>query len=620
MLNINLNCDNLKLYDSLKKLSKKLDINLCEDGILVLAKKGTRLLCEYKNGQGTIEYITESSFFRMMTLFIKNYLKGNDFYITEDIKIEKCGPMLDMSRNAVLKVDKIKDYIDYCAMMGINQFTLYLEDIFELEGYPYFGYLRGRYTKEELKEIDDYAYSYGIEVVANVQTLAHLERYLHWDESAPVRDTFTCLLAESEDTYKFIDKIFETISTTLRSKYILIGMDEAGGLGSGKYYKKNGLKEPIDILKSHLDRVSGIAKKYGYICGVFSDMFFKMLSKDGTNYQEADYEITEKERQLIPDNISLICWAYDFEKEEEYDKFMASNKKLCDRVDFMGGIHNWHGFLCDTITTYENMSSALNASIKNGINRVFASVWEDNGGECNHFASLCGLQLFSEHMYGSQDVIKTSRENFEFITDASFDAFMDMSQFHNIFDGREYAHWSHKYFGKKCLYQDILIGLADNALYKNPMSEHYLKYAKKMETYIQGTNMWNSYYAYARDLFSLLSLKCSIAERLRDAYILKDVKTLYDIANNQIPVLSSKLKEFKDKTLEIWYEHNKPTGAEVLDIRFGGLLSRCETASKRINDFLNNKIEKIEELDYERLPFKCNYNNTYKYIVSVNIM
>ena len=92
--------------------------------------------------------------------------------------------------------------------MGLNQLVLYIEDVYELEGYPYFGYMRGRYTKEELKEIDDYAFCFGIEVIANVQTLAQMERYLHWDESIPVKDIGDCLMAENEDTYKFIDKIF----------------------------------------------------------------------------------------------------------------------------------------------------------------------------------------------------------------------------------------------------------------------------------------------------------------------------------------------------------------------------------------------------------------------------
>jgi len=42
--------------------------------------------------------------------------------------------------------------------MSYDSLMLYTEDTFELPGYPYFGHMRGRFSKEELKEIDDYAY------------------------------------------------------------------------------------------------------------------------------------------------------------------------------------------------------------------------------------------------------------------------------------------------------------------------------------------------------------------------------------------------------------------------------------------------------------------------------
>ena len=36
---------------------------------------------------------------------------------------------------------------------------LYTEDTYEVDNEPYFGYMRGRYSADELRELDDYAYS-----------------------------------------------------------------------------------------------------------------------------------------------------------------------------------------------------------------------------------------------------------------------------------------------------------------------------------------------------------------------------------------------------------------------------------------------------------------------------
>ena len=84
------------------------------------------------------------------------------------------GVMLDCSRNAVLKVETIKRYADIIKKMGYNTLMLYTEDTYEIESQPYFGHLRGRYTKQELKEIDAYCNEIGLELVPCIQTLAHL--------------------------------------------------------------------------------------------------------------------------------------------------------------------------------------------------------------------------------------------------------------------------------------------------------------------------------------------------------------------------------------------------------------------------------------------------------------
>lgn len=62
--------------------------------------------------------------------------------------------MPDCSRNAVLNVEGAKLLIRHLAVMGFNALMLYTEDTYEIEGYPYFGYMRGRFTKAELKELD----------------------------------------------------------------------------------------------------------------------------------------------------------------------------------------------------------------------------------------------------------------------------------------------------------------------------------------------------------------------------------------------------------------------------------------------------------------------------------
>ena len=64
-----------------------------------------------------------------------------------------------------------------------------MEDVYEIEGEPRFGYMRGGYTREQLRSIDDYAAGYGIRIVASIQVLGHMEKVLRFPEYAGLRDS-----------------------------------------------------------------------------------------------------------------------------------------------------------------------------------------------------------------------------------------------------------------------------------------------------------------------------------------------------------------------------------------------------------------------------------------------
>ena len=127
--------------------------------------------------------------------------------------------------------------------MGYNTLLLYMEDTYEVNDHPYFGYMRGRYSKEELREVDDYAYCFGIEVIPCIQTLAHLATALRWQEMRHLSDTSDMLLVGYEGTYEFISAMLKTCKECFRSRKINIGMDEAAELGLGRYLRQNGYRK-----------------------------------------------------------------------------------------------------------------------------------------------------------------------------------------------------------------------------------------------------------------------------------------------------------------------------------------------------------------------------------------
>ena len=112
------------------------------------------------------------------------------------------GVMLDMSRNAVMSVEALKKYFAILKKMGYNCVMLYTEDTYEVEGEPYFGYMRSRYSEKDMRELDDYADMFGIEMIPCIQTLAHLQEVVKWTGVyRDITDYDACLLVGEEKTY-----------------------------------------------------------------------------------------------------------------------------------------------------------------------------------------------------------------------------------------------------------------------------------------------------------------------------------------------------------------------------------------------------------------------------------
>ncbi|MBQ7643240.1 MAG: hypothetical protein IJS67_04995, partial [Clostridia bacterium] len=83
---------------------------------------------------------------------------------------------VECSTGRVPKISHLKDFAEVIAKMGYNAMYLGTSDTLKIDGEPYFGYLRGGYYREEIKELDEFCKSIGVELRPAVQTLAKLPR------------------------------------------------------------------------------------------------------------------------------------------------------------------------------------------------------------------------------------------------------------------------------------------------------------------------------------------------------------------------------------------------------------------------------------------------------------
>ena len=152
---INVNKD---LQKGVERLAKILNIEL-GSGIEVNAVQGERIGASLKDGVGTVYYKEKCHFFRELGVFVENARKSDEFDVTEDGFFTTVGLMFNATHTSP-KPEAMCDYIDYMALLGYDLLMLYTESNIELEGRPHFAYMYGKYSDDEIRMMDDYAYDY----------------------------------------------------------------------------------------------------------------------------------------------------------------------------------------------------------------------------------------------------------------------------------------------------------------------------------------------------------------------------------------------------------------------------------------------------------------------------
>lgn len=605
--------DILEIQNGIKFLAPKLKIELSDDGVAVSVKKCERgLRCVKTNTLCEIYYNEKTDFYRAVALLVNAIKKGIDIDVKEEKQFETSGAMIDVSRGIVYKKEIVLDIIEYMALMGMNMFMLYTEDTYKMEKYPMFGYMRGGYTLQELREIDDHADALGIEVIPCIQTLGHMERYLRWPEADAVKDTENVLLAGADATYELIDEMFKTMRSCFRSNRIHIGMDEAFGVGTGKYLDNNLPSPTKDIMAKHLERVCEMCEKYGYYPMIWSDMFFRLSGCKGE--YDLNATIPESLKDELPRDIEMIYWDYIMEDEGVNDRIIKKHFEMERPVGFASAIWTFNRFVTCYKKSYDSSRHQLAACKKNGLKTVFTTIWNDRSAYSSLYSILPALQAFAELSYDVNVDEKKIAENFAVCT--GFDFYDWQLLFVDDFTDDERSAYNPK--EAYCInssfqhfFNDILIGLLDKTLSGYDFKSKYEEYAEKIAK-VDAGEMQYMFDRY-KTFYDIIRIKSDLGIRLRKAYSESDREKLYSILA-EMKTLKDLHQKFNYQTNDLWYRLCKPFGNNALDAELGMAKTRVETAIYRLESYLNGEIDSLEELE-EEIRY---YNGLKKPLIEVN--
>ena len=541
-------------------------------------------------------------------------------------RFSRLAAMIDLSRNSVYTMSTMKRFLCHLALMGFNTAYLYMEDTYELPGYPYFGYRRGRYSVAEQKELDDFADAIGIELVPCIQTLAHLRTTIRWKYMEPMRDTVDNLMVGQEDTVKLVEAMIAHFSRTFRSRRIHLGMDEAVSLGTGRYLRHKGYRSHREIIMEHLETTCSLCKKYGLEPMIWDDMLFRDQTPLMQYYCDSD-PITPEQRKQFPDNLSFVYWDYYHDTREEYERQLK--RRGCVKTLFAGGMWKWGGWVPNFTKSFHDCMLAVDACCAYGVQEIMVTLWGDDGDETPLATVLPGLALFGLLRFGDAQPSQTDAIC-RLLSDTPLATYEAM-EYLDLIPGMPEKNLESLLPHKLLLYGDMASELFMGSLTEDPkaLARHYWNLSEKyaaMAAEIRDSHLRAILNMY-HHLAGAIGARCDAAIALHRGYKTKDPAAM-DKAVEKLNAFSAHANQLHRATVPVWSRECKGQGMEIIDLRLGGLQGRCQALIQRLALYREGILDTLTELDEPQLPYQGNLSSdghtpgreSYGEIVTVNTL
>ena len=512
----------------------------------------------------------------------------------EKIIFDTFGILFDCTRGNVLTVDHFKRWLRRLALMGYNTAMIYVKDAYQLPDEPYWGYMRGAYSVEEIQEIDRYARKLQIEMIASIQTLGHVEPALRWPAYAKVRDTADVLLVDEEATYQLLDKMLSFWSKALSSRRIHLGMDETHSLGRGKFLDRHGYEKPFDIYVRHLKRVCGMCKKYDFRPIIWHDMFFKYL----------DFHAPDLDTGMVPREVQVAYWNYYSRDKLSYAQNFPFTQFTGQKLFIASGIWTWLRLWTDYELSFATAGPCIDACREAGAKEFILTLWGDDGAYCDFDSALAGLAWAADRSFNGTADEKRISALYRAVCKTSYELQIACGGLCYTFEDAQGE--IRKIPANALLWDDPLMGIVWNELpffgedIPAQLIERYRQIKERVEPF--RNDMEAGSYDYAWHIADVLIRKIEIRGKLVTAYAARDGKALAAIARKEIPEVLEAIDGLLQAFRTQWRRSFKSFGTELMQIRLGGLKERYKETAAVIEELLAGRIEHIGELEVKHEP------------------
>ncbi|NVM29613.1 MAG: family 20 glycosylhydrolase [Candidatus Helarchaeota archaeon] len=493
------------------------------------------------------------------------------------------------TRNQVPTIENLKSTIKLLSRLKINYHYLYMEDSFNFKKYPDIGKTRGGFTAEEIKEVQEHAKRYFVELVPIYNSFGHVDnilmtnhpKYAHLGEFPGA----ACYDVGNPEAKSFVKDLLEEVCAAFESKTFHLGLDETFDFGKFKTKQLIEQKGSGAVMLEYYTFLIDTVKKLGkerIIC-----------------YH--DNVLGEKELlQGLPKDLIVFYWDYWLKTlfifpKKKYKKAKKLRKNGY-QVIMSPTLYDYTRNFPDTKRTIKNVVRMAKYGLEIGAIGVATSIWGDflneNLRESNYFGYYVTAEAawapqkwdeerfkknFTWHFYGldDSDVIE------------ALDGLNTYNDLHSMYPVKFFSHiWRHPFPAKKIKPK---VKKLDRILQK---SENALKIIEQLKSKVKRNADNLDYLEYGAKLGIYLAKKYKIPievqkalNRGRDKYnsseLIKKVKYLKDY-----------LEALRNDYEKLWLRCSKSNGLELLLEHFDAQLF-----------FYQQKIQEIEDGIIWQNPF-----------------
>lgn len=297
------------------------------------------------------------------------------------------GLSQDVARGQSPSVEAIERHIKLMSRFRLNMYQIYLEDIFTFQKYPQIGRDRGALTTSDIKELDEFARKYHVEIVPIFQNLSHMENML-LDPAIKKLGEYpgaATLNLASTKIHAFLQDLFAEIAPAFSSKKFHIGCDESWEVGvfrSKEFIAKKGMG-------------NALLEHYTWV--------IKELQKNGKKtfflYHDIASKYDEVMQGLPKKSLIMVFWDYSIRDDwTGIDRiasfgvpFVVSSSTLC-----------WVKPFPDILASFESNRKLIDNGRNKGAIGEINSAWGDNGQENFHENNIISFSYSSAYAWNDE--------------------------------------------------------------------------------------------------------------------------------------------------------------------------------------------------------------------------